>query len=823
MRLISRLRRLRKHHILLSLFIIAAMGLLGGLFIVVSALSTLPSLNLIQNREVSQSTKIFDRTGTKLLYEIYGEEKRTVIPFEEIPAHVKQATLAIEDANFYEHSALEFGALVRALWVNLTHGGVVQGGSTITQQLAKKAYLSDDRTISRKAKEIVIAYKLERSFTKDEILGLYLNQIPYGNNAYGIEAASQSYFKKSAKDLTLAESALLAAIPNAPSYYSPFGSHVKELLARKNLVLQRMSELGYISEAERDEASKVEISFSQLRNLGIAPHFVLEIKQRLEDEYGEEFVRRAGLKVITTINADMQQAAEKAVKAGAQRNTELYEGTNAAMVVQDPKTGQILAMVGSRDYFDKEIDGQYNVAMQGARQPGSALKPFVYLGALDLGYPEETILMDVETEFNTTNDPAKSYKPHDYDGTFHGPINFRNALAQSVNVPAVKALYLVGIDNFLKELASFGITTLTDRSRFGLSLVLGGGEVHLNELVGAYSVLAQEGVRHEQQMLLSVTDQKGSVLYAYKDQATSVFDEQPVRVINDILSDQNARAPLYAASLGLTVFDGYNVALKTGTTNDYRDAWAMMYTPNLVAGVWAGNNNNVPMQRKGGSILAAVPIVSAFMRETLPSTTPETFTAPDPSEPTDRPMLNGNYIAYFQVGGQILPQIHDILYYVDKRNPLGPAPAHPENDSQFTNWETGVAAWAASAIPGYSNGSYNQAVPGGSPLISGGQITPGATNQSGHAVIAINSPRAGSFVRGTQIAVDATVVSDSEITRIDVYLNGVLYDTRSASLGRSYHYQTTLMSSAELPPQSSVKIIAADAFGASEKESVFYR
>ncbi len=797
----------RKHrkHLKTALWVgltsLACLLLFGGILII-SVVSDLPSLDLLQNRQVSESTKIYDRTGTKLIYEVYGEERRTIIPFEKIPQHLKDATLAIEDGDFYNHSALDFNGLLRAIITDIRTGTAAQGGSTITQQLAKNAFLTNEKTLTRKFKEVIIAYKLERTFTKDQILELYLNQIPYGNNAYGIESAAQTYFQKAATDLTLGETALLASLPQAPSYYDPFGSHVKDLLARQSTVLQRMTNLGFITADERDAAAKEKLAFNRLQNLQTAPHFVLAVKQYLNDQYGEEYVSRAGLKVITTLDTDLQASAEKAVAAGAARNTELYKGTNAALVAQDPKTGQILAMVGSRNFFDKEIDGQFNVATQGLRQPGSALKPFVYLAALKAGYPEKTVLFDTQTEFSTSEDPTKSYAPENYDGIFRGPVNFRSALAESINIPAVKTLYLVGLDNFLAFLKSLGINTLSDRSRFGLSLVLGGGEVHLQELVGAYSVLAQEGVRHDQHIILSVTDQNGKILEQYQDIAEPVIDPEYPRIINDMLADKTARAPLFSGSLNLTVYPGYDVALKTGTSNDYRDAWSVSYTPNIVAGVWAGNNDNKPMEKKGGSILAAVPILNAFMREALPLRPVETFVAPDPIT-SSKPMLSGQYIATYQSGGGLYKQVHDILYYVDKRNPLGPTPAHPENDSQFTNWEKGVQAWATATIPGYQSGiTYNQPVPPDAVFVD-------TASDSTAGSIIILAPAAGDFIKNGQLFISAQIQSQKQINSIQIFFNGQLVDSRTGEFGNTPTYQNVLSTGAG-NPQNTVRIVATD-------------
>jgi len=666
--------------------------LFGGFLVFAYILSGLPNPEQIGDRQVVESTKILDRTGEVLLYEIFGEEKRTIIPFEEIPDYVKKGAIAVEDENFYTHNAFDFKSLIRAFLVNLRQGRVVQGGSTITQQLAKKLFLTDDRTIIRKIKELVLAFQLEKRYTKDEILNLYLNQIPFGSNAYGIEAASKTLFLKSAKDLSLAEAATLVSLPKAPSYYSPWGPHRDELLARKDLVLKKMLELGHVTESQYQTAKKQRLEFPDRPAIGIqAPHFVIEVQKYLNEKYGEEFVRTGGLKVITTLDWNLQQVAEKSVEEGAKRNAELYNGKNSALVAEDAKTGQILALVGSRNYFDTEIDGNFNVATQGLRQPGSAIKPFAYLTAFMKGYTPDTVLFDVPTEFDATKIPERSYKPGNFDGLFRGPVKLRTALAQSINVPAVKILYLAGIDPFLRLVSNFGISTLTERGRYGLSLVLGGGEVKLVELVHAYTVFAQEGVKHEQSMVLRVEDRGGQILEEYQDQTEQIVDAQYIRMINDILSDTEERAGLFHGSLYLTIFPNHELALKTGTTNDYRDAWSIGYTPSLVVGVWAGNNDNTPMQQRGGSILAAVPILNSFLREALNSQPSETFTKPEQSF-VDKPQLNGQYIND--------GQIHSILYYVDRRNPTGPKPEDPTPDSQFENWETGVLNWASTTFIG---------------------------------------------------------------------------------------------------------------------------
>lgn len=657
----------------------------------------------VASRQISQSSKIYDRTGEVLLYEIYSEEKRTVIPFEKIPDYVKRATITIEDKNFYEHPALDWRALVRAFLTNMIEGRVVQGGSTITQQLAKNAFLNSEKTYERKIKELILAYWIEKKYSKDEILELYLNQIPYGSNAYGIEAAAKTYFGKPTEELSIAESALLAAIPKAPTYYSPYGSHKDELIQRKNYLLEQMLANSSIDKEEFERVKNYEYKFEP-QNIGSikAPHFVMMVKDYLVEKYGENFLESGGLKIITTLDWKLQQIAESVVKEGAERNENLYKGKNAALVAQTPKTGEVLALVGSRDYFDIENDGNFNVAAQGLRQPGSAFKPFAYLTAFKKGYTPQTIVFDLPTEF-TANNPncplivdfsnksKDCYHPENFDRQFRGPVNLKNALAQSLNIPAVKVLYLAGIEDTIKTAKNMGITTLNDPSRYGLSLVLGGGEVKLIDLVNAYSVFSQEGLKHNQKIVLKIEDSFGKTIELAADQAVKVIDHQYTRLINDILSDEEARRPLYQNSFYLTTFDGRQVAVKTGTSNDYIDAWTIGYTPSLIVGVWAGNNDNTPMQKQAGSILAALPIWNSFMTKVLSGFPVEFFNEPENGENITKTMLNGDYLN----NGN---SIHDILYYINKNNPLGDTPSNPENDSQFNNWEVPVQNWLNSQL-----------------------------------------------------------------------------------------------------------------------------
>lgn len=759
-------RRGIKIAVMTAVVIAAALG--GYLFILYQ---NLPSLEEISGRQIKQSTKIYDRTGTVLLYEISGGQKRTFVSLGDIPSYLKEATIAIEDQNFWNGPAFSLRGIARALWVNLRAGEVRQGGSTITQQLARNAFLSPERTIERKIKELLLAIRLGRYYSKEKILELYLNEVSYGPNIYGVAAASEAYFNKPVKELDLAEAALLAALPKAPSYYSPWGSHFQELLERQKLVLRTMKKLGKISDAELEQALATKIDIRPPRGEIKASHFVFMVQDELLKKYGEEMVRTGGLTVITTLDAELQKFAEEAVREGAERNEKLYDGWNAALVATDPKTGQILALVGSRDPAAKtslppgctpgincRFEPHFNVAVQGMRQPGSALKPFVYLAALQKGFTPETVIFDVPTEFVSNNplcppqpdfsaENTICFHPRNFDNKFRGPVSLRVALGQSINVPAVKVLYLAGLKNSLTVLNDFGVTTLTNPSRYGLSLVLGGGEVRLIELVGAYAVLAQNGVKHNPSLILEVRDAAGRTLEKYSDESKTVVEAKYTSAINDILSDVGVRAGLFGASLGLTIFPGYEVALKTGTTSDYRDAWAIGYTPNLVAGVWAGNNDNSPMRPRGTSILAAVPIWNSFMAKALPKFPPEPFLKTD-NLTAAKPILGGSY--------WLSEQLHTILYYLNKDDPLGPPPINPTADPQFLNWEFGVLSWAKDNLDFLSQLS---------------QSNLSKANSSTPPVVKILSPLAGEFIKSDSLEVKIEVSGAKPISRIAINFN----------------------------------------------------
>lgn len=692
-----------------------------GLFIYFS--KDLPSPTAMNSRTVAESTKIYDRTGEHLLYDVHGEEKRTIIPFEQIPENVKFATISLEDQGFYDHHGVVISAIVRSALKDVLKGAKAQGGSTITQQLVKQSLLTSEKTLTRKIKELILALEIEQRYAKDEILGMYLNQIPYGSSAYGIEAASQTFFGKSAKDLNLSEATLLACLPNAPTYYSPFGTHTEALKNRQEMALDRMADQGYITKDQAQEAKDVDIlaEISPKQNNISAPHFVMYVKDYLVSKYGEQAVEQGGLKVYTTLNWDMQQAAEKSVTEGAQKNI-ANKASNAALVASDPKTGQILAMVGSKNYFDKSIDGQVNVALAD-RQPGSSFKPYVYLTAFTKGYLPETLLYDVPTNFSS--DSGQDYSPQNYDGSFHGPLQMKNALAMSLNIPAVKTLYLAGVKDAISLAKGLGIAGLNQPDRYGLSLVLGGGEVKLIDHVNAYAALAAGGVHRDKSVILKVEDKDGTVLEQYKQtDGQRVVDEKYVAMLDHIMSTNEYRAPVFGDNNPFK-FTDRPVAAKTGTTNEFRDGWAMGYTPSLAVGVWAGNNDNSSMKAGADGIVVAAPIWRSFMNKVLVNYAVEKFPEYDKDKAEegikksvllgkqdtqedvkvckkDKEKDSGDYCLANsscpdgKEDEKSFGEIHDILYYVNKEDPQGDYPKDPKGDPQYKNWEKGVQEWVKS-------------------------------------------------------------------------------------------------------------------------------
>lgn len=699
--------RIGKYLLFLALF-----GCIALLFLFFYYTYDLPRPEKFTENPFIESTKIYDRTGKVLLYNIYGEEKRSIVSFDKISDNLKHSVLASEDARFYQHGGIDIESLVRSFLVGLKLQPVGHGASTITQQLIKSVYLNNQQTISRKIREIVLSIELERRYSKDQIFDWYLNKIPFGENAYGAEAAAQTYFNKPASDLSVAEAAALTALIPAPSYYSPYGSHKDQLLQRKDYILGRMQELGYINASQEESAKKEVLNFSDTTANIKAPHFVMYVKQYLEDKYGVDFLQQKGLKVYTTLDWDLQDYAEQVIKDADKTNSS-FNANNAAMVVIDPKTGEILSLIGSKDYFAKSypagcdkkasgsclFDPNYDVAAIGQRQPGSAFKPFVYATAFNKGYTPNTVLWDIKTEFNpacnpdgnglTGTDGSRCYNPQDYDGLYRGKVSLREALDQSLNVPAVQLLYLAGLKDSLKTAQDFGITTLNDPNRYGLSLVLGGGEVTLLEMTSAYGVFASEGQKFDPVSILKIEDNNGNIIEQNQNESTKVLSTQVARQINDVLSDNSARAPIFGVNNAL-YFDKYQVAAKTGTTQYYNDAWTMGYSPFAVVGVWVGNNNNASTNKRTGIGLAA-PMWRKVMEKLLTSHPVENFTKPDPAPAGTKPVLLGQYPP------QDPP--HSILYYIDKNNPTGPAPTNPGADPMYPLWEAAVQNFTAPVPP----------------------------------------------------------------------------------------------------------------------------
>ena len=762
--------------------------IIGALLILWAVNLKIPDFSGFEERKVAQSTKIYDRTGEVMLFNVQENIHRTIVPASEISHHIKNATVAIEDKIFYEHKGIRFSSIVRAFLANLRSGEKVQGASTITQQVIKNALLTKEKQISRKIKEIILALKLEREMSKDQILTLYLNESPYGGTMYGVEEASQSFFGKPASEVGLAEAAYLAALPQAPTFYSPYGNNLDELEKRKNLVLSRMAELGFVTEEEALAAKTEVVSFLPQDDISIkAPHFVFYVKEQLETNYGREMVENGGLTVITSLDWELQQKAEEIIKSRSEELEENFDAKNQGVIGLDPSTGEILVMVGSRDYFEEENDGAFNVTTS-PRQPGSSFKPFVYATAFKKGYRPDTVVFDLPTQFETRCSPddkpltpgIECYRPVNYDNTYKGPISLRDALAQSVNIPAIKTLYLAGLRESLQTARDFGITSLVNVDRYGLTLVLGGGEVSLLELTNAYSVFATGGMYTSETAILKVSDSDGDVLEEYRAISRRVINEDVALQITDVLSDNSARAPAFGFNSPL-YFAGRDVAAKTGTTNDYRDMWVVGYTPNFVLGLWVGNNDNSSMEKKVAGFVAA-PLWNAILSEALESRPSESFKHPRPLTQTGvKPIIRGlwqgsetydidtvsgklatEYTPKETREERVIPDLHSILHWVSKRDPLGPIPINPTMDAQYLHWELPVIKWAA------ENGYY----------IDGKPNVPTETDDvhgpDSAPVVQVVSPlSSNTYNSGERLPISYMVTkSKYQVTHADFFVNG---------------------------------------------------
>lgn len=588
-----------------------------GYWIYKSVFNDLPSILTLETRRPAATTRIYDRHGT-LLYKVFEEENRTPVPLDEISPYLVQATLAIEDRQFYEHWGFSLRGVTRAVWHNINND-TTQGGSTLTQQLVKNTLLSRERTWRRKVREVILAVAVDARYSKQQILEWYLNDVNYGGAIYGAEEASQWYFGKSARDLSLAESSLLAGLPNAPTLFNPFGPQPERSQARQQEVLRNMEEIGVITAQQREAALQEPLAFRSATYEIQAPHFVMMVRDQLAQKYGEEVVAQGGLEVWTTLDLNLQQSAEAAVRSELDRIGRL-QVSNGAALVTDPRSGEVLAMVGSRNYFDTAQDGQVNVVLR-QRQPGSSIKPLTYALAFERGWSPASMIEDTPVQFTAPGAPP--YAPKNYDGRFHGNVTLREALGSSYNIPAVRLLADVGIENLVRFGRQLGIASWTDPTRFGLALTLGGGEVTMYEMAQVYGTFANTGSTVPLNPILEIRDVSGTQIYKNPCQAAAepcngeaVIKPLTAQQITDVLSDNAARAPAFGVNSAL-VIPNQEVAVKTGTTNSLRDNWTIGYTRDRVVLTWVGNNDNTPMSSVASGITGASPIWNSLMTTAL--------------------------------------------------------------------------------------------------------------------------------------------------------------------------------------------------------------
>lgn len=664
----------------------------------------LPEPGKLSEAQIGNSTRIYDRNGIPL-YSVYEDVNRSYVKLDQIPKYLQQATIATEDKNFYKNKGFSVTGYIRGLIIDPILRRRVTGGSTLTQQLVKNVLLSSERTLPRKIKELILSIQVDKKYSKDEVLEMYLNDVPYGGTAIGVEAASETYFGKKVKELSLSESALLAGLPQSPSVYSPFTGN-KYYIGRSQVVLKNLREQGYITK-DQEEKALAEIKkmkFTQRESVSMkAPHFVIYVKQILAAQFGEEMVQNGGLQVKTTLDYELQKKSEDIVKSEIEKLKGFRVG-NGAAVVANPKNGEILAMVGSKDYFDQENEGNFNVALAN-RQPGSSLKPVMYAAAFEKGYTPSTMIMDVKTEFPTGNADNPTYSPVNYDGKFRGPIQLRFALANSFNVPAVKMLARVGVKDVMEKGYEMGIKnwqpTSSNMSSVGLSLVLGGRETTLLDEVTAYSVFANKGVRQDSITILEVKDNKGKVLFkAKKKDGQKVLSQEIAFLISHILLDNNARSDAFGTRSLLNI-SGKTVSVKTGTTDEKRDNWTIGFTPSFVVGVWVGNNDNSPMNPAIASgVTGASPIWNKIMTEALKN------------KKDEQPELPKNVVAV-QVDSLTGGMPYDNRstrseYFVKGTEPTSPSTVYKSKDGKtyiifresdpvssdgVNRWQAGIDAW----------------------------------------------------------------------------------------------------------------------------------
>lgn len=747
----------------------------------------LPRPDKVQRRE-GLSTVVLDRNGEKL-YDIFEEANRIPAKWEEVPQHLKDATVAVEDKDFYKHQGLSMTGIMRGMLMCVVLRRC-QGGSTLTQQLVKNVLLSQERTLPRKMKEAVLATQIERKYSKNDILLMYLNEAPYGGTAVGVKTAAEHYFDKDVKDLSLVQSVVLAGLPQSPSYYSPFTGEEGAFKGRAQDVLRRMREDGYITPAQEGEAKKQleTITFAS-GDAGLrAPHFVAYIKELLIDRLGEKTVNAGGLTVTTTLDWKLQEAAQLAVKEEVEKAKKLKVSNGAAIVI-DPQSGEILSMIGSKDYAATDSSGlKFNVVTQGLRQPGSTLKPMIYAAALTRGYTASSMLMDVETKY-PSGDPAKpEYNPKNYDGKYRGPTQLRYALANSINTVAVKVAALDGVKDVLKLGYAMGLKTWepTDANlkRVGLSLPLGGAEVTMLDMATAYGVFATQGKRMDSVAILKVTDASGKTLYEYKPAAARDELEPDVAfIISSILSDNDARKEVFGLKSYLYIA-GKTVAAKTGTTDDKRDNWTAGYTKSRVVVTWVGNNDNTPMSPTLASgVTGAAPIWNRIMREAIKNIPDESFDRPEGVIEMDIDAFGG--------GLPFENQPTRKEFFIKGTEPTGPAAMYqklkisrkdsnklansvevatgdydeklfivireddPVSGDGKNRWQDGIDAWIAAADSKYKAPSETY---------SGGD--------SNQVVLQVKKPNDNERIDNNNVTVEATAISTADIEKFEIYVDG---------------------------------------------------
>jgi len=789
----------------------------------------LPSPDTLTNRDIDESTKIYDRKG-KLLYEVFGEEDRTLVTLKKVSPNLINAVLATEDGYFYKHDGFDVKGFIRGL-VSCVIKSSCQGGSTLTQQLSKNALLSSERTVIRKIKELILSLQIEKKYSKDDILQMYLNEAPFGHQAYGIESAANLYFNKSADNLTLAQAALLAGLPQQPSTYSPCNSP-ENAKGRQLTVIRLMEKNGWYdsskqkihitkeeAEVARNEELKFNCKFSNIK----APHFVMYIKKILEDKYGAELVEKGGLKVTTSLDYDLQQEAEKVVKDSIETSGADYSVGNGALVAIKPGTGEILAMVGSKDYFNEEDGGQFNVATA-KRQPGSSIKPVTYITALSRGYTAGDIFFDVKTKF-PGGDGQPDYEPENYDLKYQGPIFMRDALGNSINTVAVQLLSLVGIDSMIQTANKLGIKSLdSSASYYGLSLTLGSGEVTLLELTNAYATFANNGVYMTPVSILKVENSSGKVIEQWKQsKGTRAVKEEEAYILTNMLSDNNARLRAFGPYSYLT-FPNNTVAVKTGTTNDVRDNWTIGYTPSIAIGVWVGNNDNSPMSVKSG-VAGAAPIFNKVMTEYLKGKSAEKFERPDnviekeidkqlgglPQGDRSRktevfikgtePNSNSKYLVELEICKEDDKLASDACKKADKtetRTFFNFVPLRPE-------WQEVVNDWIKDNISDGDKDKYNPPTEVSDVYFDGD----GNVKNDSEPEIVFNSPHNDDSV-SNKFTVEVDVLTPNTVTSVAFYLDGVQIGSDDTSIPYSKEIN---ISSGSTGDKYKVSVVAVDSAG----------